>query len=453
MDIGVVMRQLGTSYQALTRDLGMLAPTKEGAKLRADGSYLKRIISTGIKAFGSTEAEHAIFERLRERPLAGWDKVSGLVLNAPFDLQRNSKEDIPPANLIDEIPWWVWPAFAGLKVTLLGTSFPAAAAIVGLGAVTKPLMKSLDRAQRAMTNESRALFHDEALMALHDGHPTVQEAKAIAKAVMVGTGRGTATQKIEAAIPLLNQVLLATRYYFSRIQALTLYPLLNKDARSSKEAQKQIAKMYGRSVAGRAALYGLAALAFGKALTGDDDDPEEGLIVDPFNPNLGRVKLADGVSLDFMSGFNNFASAGARYFWKTRTDPQTGRKIALGSGYANNVNDEALRFLQSKMNIQLSFILNSFKGEYFGGKPVTPVNALEEITTAIIINDTLNTYKAMIEEYGPVEGAAKASLFMSLMFGGAGTSVQDDEAVKEANKAARKEAEWMRKQREAELNQ
>mgnify|MGYP000858132559 FL=1 len=452
-DIGVVMRQLGTTYQALSRDLGMLAPTKEGAKRREDGSYLKRIISEGVKSFGSSEYEHTAYERLMERQNAGWDKTAGLVLSAPFDIQRNSKEDIPAANLLDKIPWWMWPALAGLKVSLLGTSFPVSASILALGAVTKPFMQALDRAQRTMTNQSRAMFFDAALAALHDGNPTVQEAKAIAKAVMVGTGRGTATQKIESAIPFANQVILATRYYISRIQALTLYPLLNKDARASRDAQREISRMYARSVAGRAVLYGLAAMAFGKALTGDDDDPEEGLIIDPRNPNFGRVKLANGVSLDFMSGLNNFASAAARYFGKVKVDPTTGKKEVLGPGFTNNVNDEALRFLRSKLNIQFSFLVNTHAGEYFGGKPVNLPNALEEITTAIIVNDTFNTYKAMMEEYGPTVGAARASLFLGLMFGGAGTSVLDSEAEKEANRIAKKEADMNRRMIEAEINE
>lgn len=452
-DIGVVMRQLGTTYQAITRDLGMLAPTKEGAAKRANGSYLKRIISEGVKSFGSKQYEHDAYERLMERQNAGWDKTAGLVLSAPFDVQRNSKEDIPAANLLDKIPWWLWPAVAGLKVSLLGASFPVSATILALGAATKPFLQALDRSQRTMTNQSRALFFDAAIDSLHDGNPSVQEAKAIAKAVMVGTGRGTATQKIESAIPLLNQVLLATRYYISRIQALTLYPLLNKDARSSRDAQKEIGKMYARSVAGRAVLYGVAALAFGKALTGDDDEPEEGLIVDPRNPNFGRVKLAEGVSLDFMSGLNNFASAATRYFWKERVDPETGRVTVLGAGFTANVNNEAVNFLKSKMNIQLSFILNTHKGEYFGGKPVNVANALEEITTAIIVNDTFNTYKAMMEEYGPVKGAARATLFLGMMFGGAGTSVRDSETEKEANRAAKREAEMHRRMKEAQANE
>lgn len=457
-DLGVVMRQLGTSYQALTRDLGMLAPTKEGAKKRADGSYLKKVLSEGVKSFGSREYEHEAYERLMSREFAGWDKISGLVLNAPFDVHRNTKEDIPPANLLDRLPWWLWPAIAGVKVSLFGASFPVSASIVALGAVTKPFLQALDRAQRTMTNQSRAMFADEVMRRIHDGHPTVQEAKAIAKAVMVGTGRGTATQMIESSIPFFNQVLLATRFYISRVQALTLYPLWNKDARaggslfSPSAAQKEIAKMYGRSVAGRAAMYGLAALVFGKALSGDDDEPEEGLVVDPRNPNFGRVKLATGVFMDFMSSENNFASAAVRYFGKVRVDPKTGRKKALGAGYANNVNVEALRFLQSKLNIQIGFLLNTHKGEYFGGKPVTFPNALEEITTAIIVNDTINVYDAMMEEYGPTVGAARASLFLGMMFGGAGTSVYDSEAEKEANRMARKEAELERRLWEAELN-
>lgn len=453
-DIGVVFRQLGTTFQAITRDLGMLAPTKEGARKRADGSYLKKILSTGIKTFGSEEYEYQVYEELRHRPNAGWDKAAGLVLNAPFDVHTNAKEDIPTANLLDKMPWWVWPAVAVGKVTLMGASFPAAAGLIALGAVTKPLLKALDRSQRAMTNQSRALFFDAHLDAMRGGKPTLQEAKAIAKAVMVGSGRGTATEKIESAIPLLNQGVLATRFYISRIQALSLYPLLNKDARSSKRARNEVAKMYARSVAGRAALYAFAAMAFGKALTGgDDDDEQEGVVPDPRNPRFGRLRLADGTDIDFMSSMNGFASIAARYFTKTRVDPETGYKHALGAGFRNNVNDEVMRFLSSKLNLTLSFATNTWKGEYFGGKPATFANALEEATTMIIVNDTVNVYRTMMEEYGPKVGAARASVFLTLMFAGAGTSVYDSEAEKAANEMAKQEAKSLQKEREAELNQ
>lgn len=452
-DVGVVMRQLGTSYQALSRDMGMLAPTKEGAKKRADGSYLKKILMEGVRAFGSAEYEHAAYEALRNRPNAGWDKTAGLVLNAPFDVHRNTKEDIPPANLLDNLPWWMWPALMTGKVVLGGVSLPASSVLLALSAVQKPLMQGLDRAQRAMTNQSRALFFDEAMNALHENKATVQDAKAIAKAVMVGTGRGTAPQFVESAIPFLNQLLLATRYYISRFQALSLYPIWNKDARQAPVARKEIQKMYARSVTGRATLLALAAMAFGKSLSGDDEDPQEGLIVNPTNPNFGRVRLADGVNLDFMSGLNNFASIAARYAMKLRTDPETGKKEALGAGYTQNLNDEVMRFVSGKRNVLFSFLTNYHAGAFFGGKPATVRNALEEATTAIIINDTMNVYKAMIDEYGPVKGSARASLFMSLMLMGAGTSVQDSEAEKEALRIARREATWARKLREARLNE
>ena len=216
--------------------------------------------------------------------------------------------------------------------------------------------------------------------------------------------------------------------------------------------------MYGRSVAGRAIMYGLAAAAFGKALTGDDDEPEEGLIVNPQNPNFGSLKLAEGVKIDFMSSLNQYVGLAARMApaWmggKVRVDPKTGQKIALGGGFTNNALDEGTKFLKSKMNMQLGFAASLYKGEFYGGKPATFTNTLEELTTAIIINDTFNVYQAMIEEHGPVVGAARATAFLSLMFGGAGTSVQDNEAEKEVNRMARKEAEQARKQRERELNE
>jgi len=260
-------------------------------------------------------------------------------------------------------------------------------------------------------------------------------------------------QFMEGAIPFLNQILLAVRYYFSRIQAASLYPLWNKDALKAPAARKEIRKFYYMSVTGRATMYALAALAFGKSLAGDDDDPEEGLKINPKNTKFGSLKLADGVYMDFMSSTNQYLGLAARMATKSRIDPKTGRYEALGAGFTQNAMKEAGYFLQSKINLQLSLAASGYRGEFYGGKPITPGNILDEITTAIIVNDTINTYQVMMDEYGDEVGAARATAYLGLMFGGAGTSVYDSAVQKEVNAYARKEAEQERKMREAEINE
>jgi hypothetical protein len=448
-DIGVLTRQLGTTYQSVVRDMGMFAPTAEGARLRAKGSYVLGTIRAGARAFMDPKQELEIYKAVSTRPNAGWDKAAGLIFGAPFDDQAGTREDVPTANFIETIPWWVWPAIAGAKVALVGVSPPVAALLIGTSLVQKRLLIALDRAQRAMTNQSRALWFDHALENLPDAMQTAESAKVLGTAVMVGTGRGVLPKSMEGMVPAANMILLATRFYISRIQSL-LYGLRTAadvstgflaTPKATKAARQEVAKMYARSVTGRALLLMLAAWGFGKSLGGDDEE-DKGVVLDPFNPDFGRVKLAEKTKLDFMSGINGFMGVMLRVGFERKTDPATGRKEVLSP---TDLGREVTNFFASKRNLQISFLWNTHKGEYYGGKAVNFENALEEATTAIIINDTVNAFK----ELGPAKGAALTALMLT----GAGTSVGDareEEAQRKADKAA---ATLERKRREAELNQ
>jgi hypothetical protein len=449
-DIGVLTRQLGTTYQSIVRDLGMFAPTEQGRKLRANGSYLVKTIRAGVEAFMDPKAEHDIYDAVMKRPNAGWDKAAGLVFGAPFDEQAGTREDIPTSNYIEQIPWWVWPATTTVKVALVGVNPPFAVALLASSLVQKKLLIALDRAQRAMTNQSRAMWFDHAVESMPGGLVSAEAAKQLGRAIMVGTGRGTLPQKMEGIVPAANQILLATRFYASRIQAIFYAPRTAVDVLTNfkltnpevTEARKEIAKMYARSVTGRALLLTLAAMAFGKSVMGDDDEEEPGVVLNPFNPDMGRVKLSDSVKLDFMSGINGFMGVIARNAFGRRTDPDTGRtEVFAPQDYSREVTN----FFASKRNLTVSFFWNLRKGEFYGGKTVNFENALEEATTAIIVNDTVKAF----QELGPVKGAA----LTTLMLLGAGTSVGDTDQEKQASREMRAAAAANRRALEAELNQ
>ena len=463
-DLGVIFRQLGTTYQALVRDsklvLKSAVPGQTGQlarnTLRTEGSYLRTVIGAGLKAFFNPQYEKDLYDSIVERPGARWDKLAGMVYASPYDTAALKKEDLPPAKLIETIPWWVWPALAGAKWAMLGVSPPIGILMVAVGALTQPGLIALDRAQRAMTNKSRSLWFDASLNSIDaQGTPTVEDAKLIAKYVMVGTGRGVARGAIgvgvEAAIPVMNQIFLATRFYISRIQALfgvipvtvdvlTWFSLRNPENRA---ARKEVAKMYGRSVSGRAAFYTVALAMFGKA--DDDDEEKAGLVVNPFSKDFGRLRLTEKLSIDFMSGINGFASIISRYVGRRRFDEKDQEYKALGAGFSQNLNAEVVQFLAGKRNLTFAYIVNTHAGAYFGGKPVTAATALEEATTMIIVNDTVRIF----EELGPVKGAA----LWAMLFMGAGTSVRDSEAQMERLAEQREAYQESEKAREERLNE
>ena len=456
LDVGVIFRQLGTSYQMLVNDTKTILT----GRTKQDGSQFLRMLRTGVAAFKDPKVENAVYEKIMTRPGAVYDKVGSkkMYFSPPFDSFDSSKDDIPRADLLAKIPPWMWPALAGLKWYVFGMSPPAGLALMAIGAATPYLLVRLDRAQRTMTNASRAEFIDAARRgASADGAIALTPAdySVLNNAVMVGTGRGHAGKSMDSAMPVSNLLLLATRYYLSRIQALSMQPLWNftgGDAKASAAARGEVAKMYAKSVTGRAAIYGVIALLLGRAFWDDDDDDNLGMVWNPFSPDFMRYRATDKLKIDVTSGTQGFASIVARYIGRQRYDASKDRYTSLGSDYRNNVNDEVMNFLSGKRNLLFSFIVNTNAGQYFGGKPVTAANALEQATTAIIMNDVLRIFEEMREEYGPVEGSAKAAAICTLMFGGIGTSIRpslDEERMLDQQKKDYRRSERLR---ERELN-
>jgi len=456
-DLGVVLRQLGTTYAAGIADASMFARialpgTRAKAQAEYDrrGSRLANVLKTGTRAFFDESVEHTIYEQIRTRAGSEFDSVGGTKVHfaPPFDTFDSQKEDIPRADLIKSLPWWIWPALVGTKWAAFGMSPPLAVGLIAVSALRKPAMLALDRAQRSMTNASRAAWLDE--MRFHaslDGTKTLNadDHALMNNAIMVATGRGQ-IKALDNTVPTLNYLLNAPRFYFSRLQAMTLQPLwkgaLGGDGHTAAaQTRAEIAKMYGLSVTGRAIVLVMAALMLGKF---DDEKEDLAFVWNPYSPDFGRLRVNDDIKLDTMSGFNGFISITARYAAKKRLE-KDGTYTVLGGGFSNNVNQEVANFLSTKRNILLSFLANAHAGAFFGGKKVTRESALEQATTAIITNDLVKVY----QELGPVQGTA----FATLMFGGAGTVVRPNEDELEKLKEDRTAIRLEEQERERELNE
>jgi len=425
-DVGVIFRNVGgLTYQSLTHDLALIARmadpfTSMGAQARREfkdeGSRLKKTLGVGLTAFFNPEHEQAVYEAIQRRPMSIYDRMGGIHYSAPFDSAILQKEDIPRANLLNEIPWWVWPTVAAGKWALFGASPPLGLLAIGLGALTKPGLLALDRAQRTMTNQSRAMWFDSAIRSMTpDGTISKKDAAIIGRAVMIASGRGT-IKAIEGGIPVMNMFLNATRFYISRMQAITqganlLNPLAWAEA---PKARKEVAKMYARSIAGRAVLYSLIAAMVGK--NDDDDKKKKGIVMNPLSADFGKVRVSPNLMVDFMSGINSFATVSSRVLFRSKINSQ-GKMVKLTAEQRNNLGDEVIRFLKTKRNINLAFAWDTWSGSYYGGEKVTAKSAIEQATEMIILNDT----KQIFQELGPVKGA----IVWGLMFGGAGTSVKN----------------------------
>jgi hypothetical protein len=447
-DFGVLFRNLGGATMAsITEDMKKLLPGARGAEARANESAFLSMLKQGARAFGSAEYEAALFDEIMHRPNAAYDQAYGLKFASPFDSARISTEDIPAANLLDKIPWWIWPTLAGAKIAWIASNPVLAAAVglsgakiaglLGVSVAQKPLLQALDRAQRAMTNHARATLMDAMIASMPDETVSMDDGKALAKAVMIGTGRG-AVRSLESFMPALQTMTLAMRFYLSRVQALSVYPLWSGPM--SADARKQIAGFYGKSVTGRAAIYALLALAFGKA---DDDDPEDtGVVLNPWSKDFGKVRISKNLMVDVGSGLQQFAGAFYRSVRGGVQDREAGEiKVYTPQEKANDM----LRFLGTKRALTVGFLWDTWKGEYYGGKPRTIVTALDEVTSMIILNDMYQVY----EEGGPVGGTLAAILMMA----GGGVTVGSFEEEKAKWAALRNEKEIERQERGERLNQ
>lgn len=446
-DVGVILRNLGgATVQAVANDALKLAPGEAGRRARAADSQLLRMVQAGVKAFADPAKEQARFEELMKRPNAGWDKTAGMVYSAPFETDSRNKEDLPAANLIEKWPWYIWPILATGKVALIasnpvvaaavGLTATKAAALIGISSAQKPLLMAIDRAQRAMTNEVRAMMFDQ-LVDNHPGGLTTDDAKALAKSVMTATGRGS-LKKLEGMMPGANVILLAPRYYLSRILTLVGQPLYSGPM--SGATRVQIAANYAKGATVRGALIALLAMAFGKA---DDDDPQDtGVVLNPRSKDFLRVRITPTLKLDVMSGLNQFFHAGFRQITGTVQDQKTGQTHVMTP---REKSDDLRNFAAGKMNMLVRYGLDTMHGEYFGGKPVVFSTLVDEATSMIIIDDLQKIYA----ETDP----ATATAVSALLLGGANVTAGDFSGDKAKWAELRAEMEQLRKEREERLNE
>jgi hypothetical protein len=471
-DIGVLNRNMAAATRiVIANDLKKLLPGKIGRDARAQQSQFAQVLKAGIRAARSPEYDLENYEKILQRPNASWDQVAGMHYVSPSESPNRSNEDLPPLKLMEKAPFWVWPALAATKagikglamatnpvfVPIFGPSFVRdTIASVALSVGQKPAMLALDRIQRSMTNQARAILFDQMI----DNLPSVsvEDARAVAHAVLVATGRGGAKkgtkgfyQGVESMMPAMTKAFLASRYYVANIQALTAAPLVGK---MSKEARMQIAGNYAKSVQIRAATTLLLALAFGStALIWEDrDDEEPGVILDPDSKDFQRVRVNKDLTLDMLGGSAQWGSM----FWRTytgRVRDHRASSIEKGTyGQVHKMTPEEQRknllsFTSSKFNMLPRWgVETGIIGEYYGGKPAMLATALDEATSIVMAKDIQD-----IAKYAPDKTTALAT--MGLLFTGANVSVGDWAEDKAEWQGLRDYVEGKRIEREAEINE
>lgn len=351
--------------KAMMTAFDLSATLRQGAVFSLDPSNAKKLVTKWIpKQISALMSERKALEidvALRNRPHAALGDRAGLELTQLGDAPGKHEEAIR-SRWSDKIP--------GLKAS--------------------------NRAFTTFLNMQRADMFDKFVEAL-PGAPTLEEAKALANMVNIGTGRGD-PGKFAGAVSAASHVLWSPRLLLSRFQLLAGQPLY----RGTAETRTIIAKQYARSLAGAATLYALGALI------GAEEEN------DPRSSDFGKLKFGNS-RLDPLGGLAQVTVLGSRVFsGETKTLGGQVRPIrppifGEGKGPAYGQADTAdilTRFLRTKLSPTLGVPIDVLTGKDVVGQPVTPLSAAKGLAVPLSFQDI---FKAM-QEQGIPRGAAMGVL-------------------------------------------
>lgn len=286
---------------------------------------------------------------------------------------------------------------AGLELTSSDDLGPQEEGIRSRLSDRMPGVKASNRAYVTFMNLQRA----EAFGAIVESlpkEPTLDEAKAIAEAINVLTGRASGRGKKLAAKLEGIKLFWAPSYAISRFQVLGMPLTVLADKRLSSAAKRKLGKELARYALGQSAYYAL----FIAAAEGIEDltDEEFSVGTDPRSSDFGKIKIGD-VRIDPLSGISQVARLVARLA-TGETVTQGGKVKELGGEgpYDQSRADVIEDFLRSKLGPVQSRIYDALKGKNFVGEKVTPTEALTQPPIPLAARDT---YEAL-RELGVPEG-------------------------------------------------
>jgi uncharacterized coiled-coil protein SlyX len=255
-----------------------------------------------------------------------------------------------------------------------------------------PVLKRFSRSWVTYMNRVRADWFDMMIKLGHNGTVSDAEAKVIANAVNIATGRGN-FGKFNGAITLANAVFLAPKYTISRFQLLLGSPLW----RGNQTTRTAIAKEYGRTLAGLGATMGLASMALYAFYGAPGEDKEWNINWNPLDKDFG-LRIGQR-RID-------------PFFGLRQTTMFVGRSAAILSGNAKaadikNPGYTLATFFRNKLAPIPSAIASRYVGTTPESRPghrvrATPENLAKTLITPVTYKDI---YESMTREGVPAEQA------------------------------------------------
>jgi HNH/ENDO VII superfamily nuclease len=348
-------------------------------------------IGPSLRAFVSERAEHRVTAEIESRPNAPLYTRYGLQLTGIGAGPLTQIEEAYASRWLERFPAWL-----------------------GGG-----LVRGSGRSYTAFLNKLRADSFD-AMAASLGRRQTLTEAegKAIANYINVATGRGKIGRN-ENAGQVLNTIFFAPRLVASRFQLLAGQPMYGGTARS----RNLIAREYARFMLGAGTAIALAA--FG--LSGDGDDPEEMIGLDPRSSNFLKIRVGN-TYLDPMAGlaqvstFIGRLATGETVTGSGSVKPLrpsytlTDLRIALGADIPpheldkegglkfgdGSAADVIGRFMRTKLAPVPGAIVNVLTGSDVIGQPMSPAETAQQLVTPM----SFQSIGDIMEEQGIPKGTA-----------------------------------------------
>ena len=416
-DFGVPLRNM-----VVTTVLMTTADVTDILLRRKNPSRIAAAVRSAVRSMLNPEAEFAEYRKVKTRPMSYNDAVSKLALVSPHDVDAATREDLPTGNIVERWPWFIWPTLMGIKIgvsflfpptaLVLAPSVGSAIALMALSLGQKKIILALDRGQRAYVNSGRAAIQDMMVSAMPGGVASANDLRAFGKAASMFTGRGTGGEGTEKVLRGFGPLFLAIRFYLSQIQMALGVPIYSdafggKDGKMSSKARAIIAKNYRKYVYAQAVMIAIIVATIGKA--NDDDEESIGIVLNPWNPLFGRVRLSKNVYFDQLVGLGQWVHLFAKEASGYVVRPTEGEDYSAGDVSVltpREIEQSRIRFIKGRLNPVLNLALDSTAGEFMDGTPAVWQNTLSQTTDLLIIRDAA----ALYEETDPTTATALLSL-------------------------------------------
>jgi hypothetical protein len=330
--------------------------------------------------FGSFKT---IFGSLTNRPVM--DLLRAEILSDPqYDLMRRAK--VATAVTEEEYPIH-WPS----QIPIIGRLFKAS--------------------EEAFTASAYYMRYRTAKMYLHIAENAgvnlndKLELESIGKLVNSLTARGyTGRQGSEPGI--VNNVLWSPKMIKSHLDVLFIQPLSFNRTKFSSFAQKRAAINLVRIIMGQAAVLFIASRIWPESVEEDPRSSDFGKI------RIGntRYDISGGSAALIVLAFRAISFAAKQGVIK---DSGGRVKTAEELGFGMTFWDLIVNFFENKMSPVASVVKDYFKGEHFGGEPVTPASVSEALFVPLPVE---NFYESLEKAEGAniISGAIAENLGISV---------------------------------------